>query len=64
MFLRNLFGPAVPAVVGMFFRHREETGTPLTEEWAYLKALSHVVDSGLQRRPPGYYIKPGTHRGA
>ena len=58
MFLRRLFGPAVPASVGMVFRHREETGTPLTEEWAYLKALSHSVDSGLQRRPTGYWGAP------
>ncbi len=62
MFLRKLFGPAAPAAVGMFFRHREEPGTSLTEEWAYLKALSHAVDSGLQRRPTGYCINRGTHR--
>ena len=62
MFLRKLSGPAGPAAYGVFIRHREEMGTPLTEEWAYLKALSHAVDSGLQRRPTGYYIKRGTHR--
>ena len=62
MFHRRLLGAAAPAAYGVFIGHREETGTPLTEEWAYLKALSHAVDSGLQRRPTDYYIKQGTHR--
>ena len=62
MFHRRLLGAAAPAAYGVFIVHREEMGTPLTEEWAYLKALSHAVDSGLQRRPTGYYIKQGTHR--
>ena len=62
MFHRRLLGAAAPAAYGVFIGHREEIGTPLTEEWAYLKALSHAVDSGLQRRPTGYYIRRGTHR--
>ena len=57
MFHRKLIGAAAPSAYGAFLRHPEEKGTPLTEEWAYLKALSHAVDSGLQRRPTDYYYK-------